>query len=211
VPEAQVALTLRTLCGLQTDEIARAFLVPVTTMGQRLVRAKRKIRDAGVPYVLPEVRDMAARLDAVLTVIYLIFNEPLRSSRARAAFARRVAEPRRGSGDGRRAPVRAALIDELVASNDLENYDLLYAARADLLHRLGFSAEPAKSYQRALALVTNDSERRFLEKGCAKCSFRRIPSDECGSVTFEEVVFPPPAHPDKLSTSDAKCDLYHKM
>ncbi len=73
--DAQVALTLRTLGGLSTVEIARAFLVPVATMAQRLARAKNKIRDAGIPYRIPPAHLIVERLDALLTVIYLIFNE----------------------------------------------------------------------------------------------------------------------------------------
>jgi RNA polymerase sigma-70 factor (ECF subfamily) len=284
--DAQVALTLRTLCGLETDEIARAFLVPETTMAQRLVRAKRKIRDAGIPYSVPETNDMVARLDAVLTAIYLVFNEgyaatrvgplvrtdlcaeairlgrlvrslmsPQSPSEATALLAlmllhdarrnarvdeagdlivleeqdrsrwdqRQIAEALPLVEEGFRggtspfalqagiaalhcqaaraedtdwpqivrlydlleqvqpSPIvslnRAvavamangpesglSLIDALAASDNLVNYHLLHAARADLLRRLGSPVEAAKSYQRALALVTNDSERRFLER-----------------------------------------------
>ncbi|MBC8010575.1 MAG: RNA polymerase sigma factor [Burkholderiales bacterium] len=73
--EARVALTLRTVCGLETEEIARAFVVPVATMAQRLVRAKNKIRLAGIPYKVPDDDQLAERIESALAVIYLVFNE----------------------------------------------------------------------------------------------------------------------------------------
>ena len=74
-PDAQIALTLREVCGLTTEEIARAFLTPAPTLAQRIVRAKAKIRDARIPYQVPAREDLPARLDTVLHVIYLVFNE----------------------------------------------------------------------------------------------------------------------------------------
>jgi RNA polymerase sigma-70 factor, ECF subfamily len=283
--EAQVALTLHTICGLQTDEIARAFLVPQATMAQRLVRAKRKIRDAAIPYVVPETSEMAQRLDSVLTVIYLVFNEGYAATRGEALVradlcseairlgrlvrtlmsphppaeatallalmllqdARRdarvdeagdlvileeqdrsrwnqpqIAEALPLVEEGLRAgagpfalqaaiaamhcraaraedtdwaeivrlydllqrvqpspivslnravavamaqgPRLALEIIDALTGGDLDEYHLLHAARADLLRRSGSPEQAAKSYKRALALVTNERERRFLER-----------------------------------------------
>ena len=284
--EAQVALTLRTVAGLTTREIARAFLVPEPTLGQRLTRAKRKIRDAAIPYRVPPRETLAERLDGVRAVIYLVFNEGyeategelLRADLCAEAIrlaklldhlipdspetagllalmllqhARReartdpagdlvvledqdrakwdhamideglalLAEPMADPGTYRiqaqiaachagaprpedtdwpriaslyaqLAAIRPSPVVELnravaVAMADgpdaglraleplaetLDRYHLFHAARADLLRRAGRDEESAASYDRALAQVGNDAERRYLQRRRASLS-----------------------------------------
>ncbi|MGG6242793.1 RNA polymerase sigma factor [Nodosilinea sp. AN01ver1] len=281
--EAQVALTLREVCGLKTEEIASAFLVAPPTLAQRIVRAKAKIRAAGIPYQVPSIDDLPDRLDTVLQVIYLVFNEGyaassgpsltradlsgeairlgrlvmelLPNSEAMGLLALMLLQESRRAArtsptgdlilladqdrsrwnqaqiaEGRAlvqqalssqqigpyalqaaiaavhssAPSPAAtdwaqivglysllaqiepspvvqlnravavamrdgpqaglqLLDEILAQGDLADYHLAHAARADLYRRLGANAEAKASYQRALELVKQEPERRFLE------------------------------------------------
>ncbi len=107
--EARVALTLRLLGGLTTDEIARAFLVPEPTIAQRIVRAKRTLAEARVPFEVPRGAELAARLASVLEVIYLVFNEGYAATAARTGCGRRCAQEalRLGRDPGRTDARRA--------------------------------------------------------------------------------------------------------
>jgi len=90
--DAQVALTLRTVCGLATEEIARCFLTPVATMAQRLVRVKRKIRDARLPFAMPPRERLAERLDGVMLVVYLVFTEGYAATSGKVWIRRQLCE-----------------------------------------------------------------------------------------------------------------------
>ena len=283
-PDSRIALTLREVCGLTTEEIARAFLTRPATLAQRIVRAKAKIRDAGIPYVVPGPADLAERLESVLHVIYLVFNEGYSASfgasltrtdlsaeaiRLGRLIVELLPEPEaigllalmllhesrrdaRTSPDGEivlldeqdrgkwnraliaegialveralgtrgfgsyslqaaisalhaEAPDAAAtdwaqiaalydvlaridptpvvalnravaigmrdgaaaglsLVDELMNREALVEYRLAHAARADFLRRLGRREAAAQAYRRALALASQEPERRFIER-----------------------------------------------
>jgi len=132
--EAQVALTLRTVCGITTEELAKAFLVPVATMAQRLVRAKKKIRDAGIPYCEPLATDLVERLDAVLLAVYLIFNEGYLASSGDALVRRELC-----AEAIRLARVLCALLPQPFEAQALLALMLLHDSRCDA--RVGADGE----------------------------------------------------------------------
>ncbi len=144
--DARVALTLRTLGGLTTPEIARAFLVPEPTLAQRLVRAKRKIRDAGIPYRVPPVELLPERLDGVLRVLYLVFNEGYAASSGDALVRRELT-----TEAIRLARVVVALLPDEPEASGLLALMLLHDARRDA--RTGSAGE--------LVLLGEQDRRRW--------------------------------------------------
>ncbi len=185
-PDAQVALTLRTLCGLTTEEIARAFLVPAPTMAQRLVRAKAKIRGAAIPYIVPIEDELPERLDSVMAGVYLVFNEGYSAAqgaelvrRELCAEAIRLARLLRSLLPSRPAEVdgllalmlltdarRAARVDAageiiLLADQDRSLWDRgqIDEGRALILSALRRDAPGPYSLEAAIAAVHGDAAR----------------------------------------------------
>jgi predicted RNA polymerase sigma factor len=189
--DARVALTLRVLGGLTTEEIARAFLVPLSSIAQRIVRAKRTLAEARVRFEVPHGPERVARLSSVLEVIYLIFNEgysatagldwvrpelceeALRLGRILVELAPSpVVELNRAVAVGMAFGPAAGLdlVDALVAEPSLKAYHLLPAVRGDLLRKLGRSHEARIEFERAASLTANLPERQLLQRRAAECA-----------------------------------------
>ena len=172
-PEARVALTLRTLGGLSTTEIARAFLVPEATLAQRLVRAKRKIREAGIPYRVPPDHLLPERLASVLAVVYLIFNEGYTASSGgrlvredlcaeAIRLGRILAELMPDEPEVMGLLALMLLVESRRASRTTPGGDLVLLA--GVFRRLGRNAEAALAYEAAIARTGNAIERDFLQR-----------------------------------------------
>ncbi len=146
-PDAQIALTLREVCGLTTEEIARAFLTGAPTLAQRIVRAKAKIRDARIPYQIPTPAELPERLDAVLRVIYLVFNEGYSPSSGAAVTRESL------SGEAIRL---ARLLVELLPEPDAQGLLALM-----LLHE---SRRAARSTESGELIVLEDQDRALWNR-----------------------------------------------
>jgi RNA polymerase sigma factor (sigma-70 family) len=148
-PEARVALTLRLLGGLTTDEIARSFLVPEATIAQRIVRAKRTLAAARVPFEAPRGHELGARLSSVLEV------ELNRAVALSMAFG---------------PAVGLEHVDALRSEPQLKGYHLLPSVRGDLLAKLGRNAEACEAFKRAAELTRNARERKLLLMRAQACA-----------------------------------------
>jgi len=157
--EQQVALTLHTLGGLTTAEVAAAFLIPAPTMAQRLVRAKRKIKDAGIPYYVPPAHLLAERLDSVLTVLYLIFTEGYAATAGEALIRHELCDD----------AIRLCRVLELLIRRSQTQTDVPTAQYAEVLGLLGLmllhhSRRIARVGTRGELILLSDQDRSVWDK-----------------------------------------------
>jgi RNA polymerase sigma-70 factor (ECF subfamily) len=174
-PDAQVALTLREVCGLTTEEIARAFLASPPTLAQRIVRAKAKIRDARIPYQVPAREDLPERLDAVLRVIYLVFNEGYSASLGGSVTRHDLSEEAIRLG---------RLLIELLPEPEAQGLLALM-----LLHE---SRRAARTSPEGELILLNEQDRRLwnrdqIEEGCALVE-RALSSRRFGPYTLQAAI-----------------------
>ncbi|RVU43518.1 sigma-70 family RNA polymerase sigma factor [Lujinxingia sediminis] len=189
--EAQVALTLREVCGLSTEEIARAFLVRAPTLAQRIVRAKRKIQSAKIPYAIPEAADIPMRLEAVLSVIYLVFNEGYAASSGDALIRRDLCTEAIGLG---------RLVVDLLDEPDGEALGLL------ALMLLSESRREARADVRGDLVLLEDQDRALWDRGLLDegqaLVGRAFATGEVGSYALQAAIAAVHARAERFEATD---------